>query len=63
MKINLTKMLSDKNILKAELARRLGVNKSQITRWEQIGIPAERAVQIERKTGIPRAKLRPDLYV
>lgn len=40
----------------------LGVNKSTVLRWEQDRIPAERVIDVERATGIPRAKLRPDLF-
>jgi DNA-binding transcriptional regulator YdaS (Cro superfamily) len=40
----------------------LGVNKSTVLRWEANGVPAERVVEIERVTGIPRAQLRPDLF-
>lgn len=44
----------------AELARRLGITRSAIAQWDKI--PAERVVEIERVTGVPRAELRPDLY-
>jgi DNA-binding transcriptional regulator YdaS (Cro superfamily) len=44
----------------AKLARNLKVNQSTISRWEKI--PAELVVIVERITGIPREKLRPDLY-
>lgn len=44
------------------LAALLGVHKSTITDWKQGGVPAERAVQIERATGVPRAQLRPDIF-
>ena len=39
-----------------------GVNKTTVMRWEEGKIPAERVVEIERETGIPRHVLRPDLY-
>jgi hypothetical protein len=38
------------------------VDKSTVLRWEQRRVPAERVPEIERVTGIPRARLRPDLY-
>ena len=47
---------------RAEVAARLNVDKSQLTRWAQRGIPAARVVDVERITGIPREQLRPDLY-
>lgn len=45
---------------KSELARRLGVKVQSIQQWTRI--PAERVLDVERVTGIPRHKLRPDLY-
>jgi|KBSSwiStaDraftv2_1062776.scaffolds.fasta_scaffold2445115_2 transcriptional regulator with XRE-family HTH domain len=46
----------------AELAERFDVDKTTVMRWEDRRIPAERVVVIERVTGIPRSRLRPDLY-
>jgi DNA-binding transcriptional regulator YdaS (Cro superfamily) len=45
---------------KAELARRLHIKPQSLGRWRQI--PAERIVQVEAITGVPREQLRPDLY-
>lgn len=46
-----------------ELARRLGVRQSVVSNWKSRNrIPAERVVEVERVTGIPRELLRPDLY-
>jgi DNA-binding transcriptional regulator YdaS (Cro superfamily) len=45
-----------------ELGARLGVFKSTVMRWEKRRIPAERVLDIERVTGVPRTQLRPDLY-
>jgi DNA-binding transcriptional regulator YdaS (Cro superfamily) len=42
------------------LAHLLGVNRQAVDKWRHV--PAERIVQIERLTGVPRAILRPDLY-
>ena len=44
------------------LGEALGVNKSTVLRWEQDRIPAERVIDVEKATGIPRAQLRPDLF-
>jgi hypothetical protein len=44
-----------------ELARRIGVVQSAIHKWAT-RIPADRVLDIERASGIPREKLRPDLY-
>lgn len=43
-----------------ELAMGLGISPSAISQWDRI--PAERALDVERLTGIPRHDLRPDLY-
>ena len=44
------------------LALSFGVNKTTVLRWEEGRIPAERVLHIERVTGVPRHRLRPDLY-
>lgn len=46
----------------AEVARRFGVNKSTVLRWERDLVPAERVPDVERQLGIPRYYLRPDLW-
>ena len=38
------------------------VNKSTVLRWEEERVPAERVIEVERVTGVPRSELRPDLY-
>lgn len=43
-------------------AEAMHVDKATVSRWASGRIPAERVVQIEVVTGIPRHKLRPDLY-
>jgi DNA-binding transcriptional regulator YdaS (Cro superfamily) len=42
------------------LARAVGVSSPSIMAWTRI--PAHRILQVEMLTGIPREKLRPDLY-
>jgi hypothetical protein len=44
----------------AEVARKIGVTRAAISMWRQI--PADRMLDIEAATGIPREKLRPDLF-
>lgn len=52
----------------AELARRLisksgsgkPVTRSAVQQWKRV--PADRALEVERLTGVPRHELRPDLY-
>jgi DNA-binding transcriptional regulator YdaS (Cro superfamily) len=45
-----------------KLGESLGVTKAAVRYWERKGVPPERLVEIEKATGIPRAKLRPDLF-
>lgn len=40
----------------------LSISKETWFRWERTQIPAERVVEVEGVTGIPRSELRPDLY-
>ena len=44
------------------LAELLGVSQPMIHKYLCIRCPAERAVQIERLIGVPREKIRPDLF-
>jgi TorA maturation chaperone TorD len=43
------------------LARRLGISQPSVSNWQRI--PAERVIAVEALTGVPRASLRPDLYL
>jgi TorA maturation chaperone TorD len=42
------------------LARTLGISQPSVSNWSRI--PAERVLAVESATGIPRSRLRPDLY-
>lgn len=44
------------------LAAELGVRQASVSRWVYGKVPAERVLALEAATGIPRHKLRPDLY-
>jgi DNA-binding transcriptional regulator YdaS (Cro superfamily) len=44
----------------AKFAKKIGVSRQVIYLWDKI--PAERVVDVEKATGIPREMLRPDLY-
>jgi DNA-binding transcriptional regulator YdaS (Cro superfamily) len=46
--------------LQAKVAHGLGVTRAAVVKWRQV--PAERLLEIERITGIPRELLRPDLF-
>lgn len=43
-----------------KLAQGLGVKHQTFYSWKKV--PAERVLEIERLTGVPRHELRPDLY-
>lgn len=43
-----------------KLAAALGIKHPSIHSWQRV--PAERVLEVERITGIPRHELRPDLY-
>lgn len=58
----LASYLDQTGVTQEQFAERFGVNKSTVTYWVQRHLPAERAMEIERATGIPRFKLRPDIY-
>lgn len=47
-----------------EIAREFNVNRATIFRWEkgEPSIPVKRLPDAERITGIPRQKLRPDIF-
>jgi DNA-binding transcriptional regulator YdaS (Cro superfamily) len=42
------------------LSIKLGLSRAAVSGWKRI--PAERVADVERVTGIPREKLRPDLF-
>lgn len=45
------------------LAAACGVKYQAVQKWRRLGrLPAERVIDVERITGVPRSDLRPDLY-
>lgn len=60
--IDLRYLLKAKGINLTGLAALIGVDKATTTRWSQRRIPAERVLQVEKVTGVPRHELRPDIY-
>jgi transcriptional regulator with XRE-family HTH domain len=58
----LTKYRKAKGATLLEMGKALGVDKSTLMRWEHGRVPPERLAEIERLTGIPRRKLRPDIF-
>lgn len=43
-------------------AKAIGINRTAIYRWKD-RIPAERVIDVERASGIPRERLRPDIFL
>lgn len=62
MSTNLKTLLKQANLRQIDLARELGIDKSLVTRWSQKRVPAERAFDVMRVTGIPLSEIRPDLF-
>lgn len=48
----------------SRLAADLGTSRQRVEYWRksQAGVPAEMVLKFEEVTGIPRHKIRPDLY-
>jgi DNA-binding transcriptional regulator YdaS (Cro superfamily) len=46
----------------AEVARLLGVSRQSVYKWVYRRVPAERVAEVEWVTGIPRERLRPDIF-
>ena len=42
------------------LARKLGIKQPSVFGWRQV--PASRVIAVEKATGVPRQRLRPDIY-
>lgn len=49
------------NVSPAELARRIGVDRANVSRWNCGRVPLDRVEDISRATGIPALMIRPDL--
>lgn len=47
---------------RAAVARELGVTPEAVRQWIKKKLPAERAVDLERLSGVHRSSLRPDLW-
>lgn len=54
-----------REISQEALAAKVGVRRAAVCRWEtgRVRIPADRAIELEKTTGIPREVLRPDLFL
>lgn len=52
---------SERGVQKAT-AEALGIDRVTLYRWAKGSVPAEKILEIEKATGIPRHELRPDLF-
>lgn len=57
---NVLDRLREKPGAVVNLARALNITSQAVSQWSRV--PAERVLDVERATGIPRHDLRPDLY-
>lgn len=62
MKHDFLSLLTERGIRRIDLAKKLNVHKSLVTRWVKGRVPAERVLEVERVTGIPRERIRPDIF-
>ena len=59
---SLKNLLHERGFKLAHVARDLGVDKGTLTKWSQHRVPAEKVLELEKVTGIPRHVIRSDLY-
>ncbi len=45
----------------SDVAAAVRVSQGTMSKWVRLGIPAARVIEVSRATGIPAARLRPDL--
>lgn len=53
-------LFAERGVKASHLAKALNITHGAISQWDRV--PAERVLDVERETGIPRHELRPDLY-
>ena len=46
----------------AGLAVKIGVTRQMLHKYKSAGIPANRVIQFEKVTGVPRERIRPDVF-
>ncbi len=62
MKSPIAKYRADNKLSLERFGSMFGVMKTTVRYWEQKGVPPERCAEIEKATGIPKKKLRPDIF-
>lgn len=55
----MTILRSQRGLL-SKVASEMNLTRAAVSKWDRV--PAERVVEVERITSIPREQLRPDLY-
>lgn len=54
------RQIRDTPSLSAMIARRIGITRQAVSDWDKV--PLGRLLEVEQITGIPREKLRPELF-
>ncbi len=44
------------------LAKKIGVTRQMLHKYKTFNIPATRVIQLEKVTGVPRERIRPDVF-
>lgn len=44
------------------LAKKIGITRQMLHKYKTLGIPATRVIQFEDATGVPRERIRPDVF-
>jgi DNA-binding transcriptional regulator YdaS (Cro superfamily) len=57
---NIQDLFRAREVKPSRLAKELRITHGAVFQWDRV--PAERVLEVERVTGIPREELRPDLY-
>lgn len=60
--IDLKTLLISRGLKMSAVAEAIGVDKSQMTRWSQRRVPAERVRKICDVTGLAPHEIRPDIF-
>jgi DNA-binding transcriptional regulator YdaS (Cro superfamily) len=55
-------LLSGAGTNQAGLASKIGVTRQMLHKYKSAGIPANRVIQFEKATGVPRERIRPDVF-
>lgn len=58
--IDFRDMLHSQRGLARKIADACGINDSAVSQWRRV--PAQRVLDVERVTGVPREILRPDIF-